>query len=513
MTNPNPGGIRTTQPNGQALNMPWVTCQVISIDMGNYQATVIDSMSRQIPIRLDIQRAKGQLPEVGERWIIDKTYGVWTFAALLGANTKGAITPIENVPDLAPTLVDHQAQMDNNAAIVAGMQLTLSITNVQGTSPTNKRYVDGTLSDGTTVTGVPCAGSYYPMVGDTAWVLRQGVTTDANSTPQLIAIGKAGVVAGAPFGQGTVTRAQIVAESQMWLLADRRLTAPAGGGVYQITRGQTDSSGNLIYNSLIDTTVAGANNNALERNNVLGIGLLWNAGSFSFTTADGTGTVPVNMAGWTAQVSSTGRPSLIASGQGNVGICAADGTVYVTTNVTTTHAPLVASALTSDTTVTSNGLITSSIKVGTAPAPAANQIQTVDITANNNLAVAVGFYYKGVLQNMNPASERELKRNIRLLDDPFDYLMKLAPSRYYWIDTEYFDADEHVGVIVNEMDDADPATVQHPPLVIEPGIKNDVASSWRANHGRHPDERALIAYLVRAVQKLRSELDELSNGS
>lgn len=40
-----------------------------------------DEFGQVVEVPLDVQRAKGFAPAVGERWVIDRTFGRWTFAA------------------------------------------------------------------------------------------------------------------------------------------------------------------------------------------------------------------------------------------------------------------------------------------------------------------------------------------------------------------------------------------------------------------------------------------------
>jgi hypothetical protein len=530
-------GVRQSGANGggSAMDVPFVQAKVLSIDIEKNVALCRDSLSRMLSIRLDIQRSKGQKPECGETWIVDKYYGVWTFAALMQGDTKGVVTPIENIPDLAPTLEAHQDNIDANAEIVAGMQVTITITNVQGT---NKRYVDGTLSDGTAVTTVPCAGGYYPQVGDVSWVLRQGVANDANSTPSLICMGKAGVVAGAPYGQGTLTRSQIVAESALYLMADKRLTAPADS-VYKVSRGFIAADGSATTTSWIDTVQYGADNAPLERNVGRNVGMLWGNGRFYFTQGDGTGRVPVEAsevlaANWRMWIDGANN-SVLSSATEDIGIAAAGGILYcVRATNTLVHMPFVASTVTSDGDIhglniwaagglraeaglscggafVAGGMATAnSLRVNNSPVPAAGQIQTYDLTANNNIACTNTIFYRGGTLPATP-SERRLKDHIENLGDPWPFIDQIVAARYRWLDTEHFDDRTHVGIYVDEMAEADPDTVQEPSLMgLEDSVDAETAARWRHNHGRHPDERALIAYLVRAVQDLNKRLSDRS---
>lgn len=47
-----------------------------------------DEFGQMVEVPLDVQRAKGFAPAVGERWAIDRTFGTWTFAATV----EGSVT-------------------------------------------------------------------------------------------------------------------------------------------------------------------------------------------------------------------------------------------------------------------------------------------------------------------------------------------------------------------------------------------------------------------------------------
>lgn len=68
-----------------------LTARIISIQ-GN-TATVKDSLGKIREIRVDVQRAKGAQPAVGETWLISNDFnGTWTFAAIMGNQPPTPIT-------------------------------------------------------------------------------------------------------------------------------------------------------------------------------------------------------------------------------------------------------------------------------------------------------------------------------------------------------------------------------------------------------------------------------------
>ena len=51
-----------------------------------------DNFGRNVQVPIGVQRAKGVPPKVGETWLIDKEFGVWTFVAIL--NNPGAVASV-----------------------------------------------------------------------------------------------------------------------------------------------------------------------------------------------------------------------------------------------------------------------------------------------------------------------------------------------------------------------------------------------------------------------------------
>lgn len=71
----------------RAEQLDRLACQIDDIttdDNGHLMASVTLALSGgQKTIRADYQKAKGPIPKVGERWLIDKSLGYWTFACTL----------------------------------------------------------------------------------------------------------------------------------------------------------------------------------------------------------------------------------------------------------------------------------------------------------------------------------------------------------------------------------------------------------------------------------------------
>lgn len=65
------------------LGLPWEVVVIRGIDQTTGMAEVENSIGKVRRIPMVIQRSKGALPVVGERWVIDRTIGQWTFTAVL----------------------------------------------------------------------------------------------------------------------------------------------------------------------------------------------------------------------------------------------------------------------------------------------------------------------------------------------------------------------------------------------------------------------------------------------
>lgn len=61
---------------------PTMIGTVADVDATNSLATIKDSFGRNRIVRIDIRRGGGRIPIVGETWLLDRTLGDWTFAAL-----------------------------------------------------------------------------------------------------------------------------------------------------------------------------------------------------------------------------------------------------------------------------------------------------------------------------------------------------------------------------------------------------------------------------------------------
>lgn len=57
------------------------------VDAQGNSATVVDQLGKTMSLRVDVVRVSGKIPKQGERWIIDRSLGDWTFAAFIGEPT------------------------------------------------------------------------------------------------------------------------------------------------------------------------------------------------------------------------------------------------------------------------------------------------------------------------------------------------------------------------------------------------------------------------------------------
>jgi hypothetical protein len=88
----------------------YMVATILSID-GNIALVRMDQAAgRTERVRIDYQRAKGDLPAVGEQWIVDKTYGnEWSFAMIISPSK----TPVPPTPP--PALIRVASLAERNA--------------------------------------------------------------------------------------------------------------------------------------------------------------------------------------------------------------------------------------------------------------------------------------------------------------------------------------------------------------------------------------------------------------
>jgi hypothetical protein len=108
----------------------WKAVTVRMVNLRRRLALCEDEFGRHMEIRCDIMRSKGNLPETGEQWIIDRALGDWQFAAILNGTTRGV--EVSNVTDLPENL-----QTINNTAAANKQQLQGNIDTVSAATAAN----------------------------------------------------------------------------------------------------------------------------------------------------------------------------------------------------------------------------------------------------------------------------------------------------------------------------------------------------------------------------------------
>jgi microcystin-dependent protein len=99
-------------PGSTGHGFAWQPVWVRSVDHDTRLAVCTDQFGKDLSVRCDIMRAKGNLPDPGEQWIIEKPYGQWIFGAIITGTTRGV--EVSNVTDLPEALEDKQQQIDTN---------------------------------------------------------------------------------------------------------------------------------------------------------------------------------------------------------------------------------------------------------------------------------------------------------------------------------------------------------------------------------------------------------------
>ncbi len=93
----------------------------------------LDNYGRNVKVPIDIQRAKGSNPVVGETWIIDKALGPWTFAATLD-NPGVLVSAIDAGPGISINDTNPDIPVVSNTgvlSVVAGTNVTVDDTDPQ----------------------------------------------------------------------------------------------------------------------------------------------------------------------------------------------------------------------------------------------------------------------------------------------------------------------------------------------------------------------------------------------
>ena len=104
------GPSTPTYAGSHGRGLAWKQGTVISVD--GLIAQVRTTLTEQLPVRRDIMRAKGRMPEVGEVWLLDRQFGgPWTFAQIVVGGEHGNQVPQGEVTGLVPILDTLQAAL------------------------------------------------------------------------------------------------------------------------------------------------------------------------------------------------------------------------------------------------------------------------------------------------------------------------------------------------------------------------------------------------------------------
>ena len=137
---------------------------------------------------------------------------------------------------------------------------------------------------------------------------------------------------------------------------------------------------------------------------------------------------------------------------------------------------------------------------------------TINIWQTGNTTHSAMAFYKGNTQDLhgtisvstsgatyNSVSDYRLKENIVPLENGLDRLMQLKPSKFNWIAT----GDESEGFIAHELQEVFPGAVT--------GEKDAIYSSTGNIKPQVVDYGRITPLLVKAIQELKAEIDELKN--
>jgi hypothetical protein len=107
-----------TNPGSHSRGLAYKQGTIVGVE-GNI-AHVRTTLTDTIPVRRDLMRAKGRLPEVGETWLLTREFGSWHFGLIVVGGDKSNEVPQEDVTGLVSrldafdnTLDSHEARLDN----------------------------------------------------------------------------------------------------------------------------------------------------------------------------------------------------------------------------------------------------------------------------------------------------------------------------------------------------------------------------------------------------------------
>lgn len=78
-----------SNPSNHAIGL--TTKKVVVERIEGNVAICRDTTGYRSHVRMDVQRAKGAAPEVGEHWMLSNDLGQWSFAAILDNNPTGGL--------------------------------------------------------------------------------------------------------------------------------------------------------------------------------------------------------------------------------------------------------------------------------------------------------------------------------------------------------------------------------------------------------------------------------------
>lgn len=116
---------RPTIPGSSGIGPTYTRVVVLSVD--GPIAYVRDQTGRQLTVRRDYMRAKGNAPLPGEVWLLDRYLGnQWTFAMCMGASVNGVVIPEGNVTGLTGDLSTLTTGVSGNKSSITSLNTSVS---------------------------------------------------------------------------------------------------------------------------------------------------------------------------------------------------------------------------------------------------------------------------------------------------------------------------------------------------------------------------------------------------
>lgn len=139
-----PAAATTTNQSTTAVGFEQRTVVVSQVVPERNICIVIDNKRIQSEVSYLTQRAKGRLPKEGETWLIDRAFGIWTFAAYVGGSADAYLIQAE---DIAPGVIGDTTTVPDGSITTPKIAANaVTPPKIPDASLTRSKMVPGTLT-------------------------------------------------------------------------------------------------------------------------------------------------------------------------------------------------------------------------------------------------------------------------------------------------------------------------------------------------------------------------------